>query len=301
MESGRHELRAGGQDWLAIWRDMYDAERAQGEAASDPAFAKHADTWAGRAVRYAAASRRLPQPDSFMVWLTPRLRPRDRVIDVGAGSGRYMPYLSYHAAEVVAVEPSPAMRAELEHTIVEAECENVRVLAGSWPLDEPLRADVVLSAHVVYGVREIGPFLQAMDAAATRLCALYLGLQHPAWAIGDVWERIHGEQRLPLPAALEAVAACHQLGLPAQLELVPAPPAFRFANEEEALDELRTRVRVAPSPERDAQLRQAMRELLVPTADGMLTVRRQQRHTAVIWWQTEQRREFEATRKGEMR
>lgn len=279
--------RTGGQDWLALWRAMYDAERAQGEAATDPEFARHADSWAGRAPRFAAASRRTPQPDSFMEWLVPQLRPTDRVIDVGAGSGRYLPFLAQRVAEVVAVEPSPAMRAELAHTLEESACANVRVLDGSWPLAELSVADVVLSAHVVYGVREIGPFLRGIDAAARRLCALYLGLRHPTWAMAPLWERVHGEERLPLPAALEALAACHQLDLPARLELVPAAPAFRFADRDEAFDEARARLRLGPNPARDALLRAALDELLVTTDDGMLVSRRQQRHAAVIWWQPE--------------
>lgn len=280
-------IRAGGQDWLAIWRHMYDAERAQGEAATDPAFARYADTWAGRAQQFAAASRRQPQPDAFMRALTPRLRPGDRVIDVGAGTGRYLPYLAGQVAEVLAVEPSPAMRAELARTLGEARVENVRIVAGGWPLGGPVAADVVISAHVVYGVREVGPFLEAMDAAAGRLCALYLGLKHPSSALAPFWERVHGEPRLPLPGALEALAACHQLGLPARLDLVPAPTSFGFAGPDEALDELRMRLRVTPDPARDAALRAAIAELLAPTPEGGLAPREQQRYAAVVWWEPE--------------
>lgn len=277
--------RAGGQDWLAIWRAMYDAERAQGEAATDPAFARSADIWAGRAPRYAASSRRVPQPDSFMAWLSPRLRSGDRVIDVGAGSGRYLPYLARQVAEVVAVEPSPAMRAELEATLADEGVTNVSIIPAGWPLDAPVRGDVVISAHVVYGVREIGPFLKAIDAAAGRLCALYLGLRHPTWAMAPFWERVHGEPRLPLPAALEALAACHQLDLPARLDLVPAPTAFRFADADEALEELRARLRLAPDPARDRELREAIAELLVASQDGALAPRVQQRDAGVVWWE----------------
>jgi SAM-dependent methyltransferase len=283
-----HELpgpRAGGYDWLATWRAMYDAERAQGEAATDPAFARHADMWAGRAARFAATSRRFPQPDSFMAWLTPRLRPTDRVVDVGAGTGRYLPYLGGHVAEVVAVEPSAAMCDELERTLADAGVRNVRVLRESWPSPEPIAADVVISAHVVYGVREIAPFLTGIDAAATRLCALYLGLRHPTWALAPFWERVHGEPRLPLPAALEALPACHQLGLPARLDLVLAPPSFQFPDAEEALEEVRARVRVAPGPERDAVLRAAIADLLVADASGSLAPPTAPREAAVVWWE----------------
>jgi SAM-dependent methyltransferase len=276
---------AGGQDWLEIWRAMYDAERAQGEAATDPAFARHADMWAGRAPRYAAASRRTVQPDSFMAWLTPRLCQSDRVVDVGAGTGRYLPYLARQVAEVVAVEPSPAMRAELQRTLDAEGATNVRVVEAGWPLATSFAADVVISAHVVYGVREIGPFLQAIDATAGRLCALYLGLRHPTWVMAPFWERIHGEPRLPLPAALEALTVCHQLDLPARLDLVPAPPSWRFADADEALEELRARLRLAPEPARDALLQAAMTDLLTRDDEGMLAPRAQQRHAAVVWWE----------------
>lgn len=283
--SERARLRAGGEDWLERWRSMYDAERAQGEAATDPAFERRADAWAGRAARYAAASRRGPMPDSFMRWLEPQLRADDTVADVGAGSGRYLPYLARRVAEVVAVEPSAAMRAELEALVAAEGLRNVRVIAESWPLEQGLEADVAISAHVVYGVREVGPFLEGLNRAARRLSALYLGLRHPTWALAPFWERIHGQPRLPLPAALEALAACHQLGLPAQLALVPAPAAFRFLDRGDALEDLYLRLQLTPGPARDAALQAAMDELLVPTEDGMLMPRTQQRHAAVVWWE----------------
>jgi SAM-dependent methyltransferase len=283
--SERATLRAGGQDWLELWRRMYDAERAQGEAATDPAFERHADAWAGRAARYAAASRRNPMPDSFMRWLEPLLRADDVVADVGAGSGRYLPYLARRVAEVIAVEPSAAMRAELARLVAEEGLTNVRVIAAGWPLEEALEADVVLSAHVVYGLREVGPFLEGLNGAARRLSALYLGLRHPTWALAPFWERMHGQPRLPLPAALEALGACHQLGLPAQLTLVPAPVAFRFLNRADALEDLYLRLQLTPNPTREEGLQAAMDGLLVPTEDGMLMPRTQQRHAAVVWWE----------------
>lgn len=285
MNEGTLGPRAGGLDWLAIWREMYDRERAQGEAATDPAFARHGDIWAGRAARFAAASRRNPQPDSFMRWLTPRLRPGDRVIDVGSGTGRYLPYLARHVTEVVAVEPSPAMVAELERTLADEGAANVRLVQAGWPMAEPITADVVISAHVVYGVREIAPFLQGLDASASRLVALYLGLRHPTAALSGLWERVHGEPRLPLPAALEALAACHQLGLGAGLDLVAAPPAFRYADAEEALEDLRNRLRLAPDPARDTLIRAAIPELLTTSEEGLLAPRAQPRHAGVVWWE----------------
>lgn len=277
--------QAGGLDWLTIWRDMYDAERRQGEAATDPALARSADTWAGRASRYAASAQRTPQPDSFLQLLLPRLRPSDTVMDVGAGTGRYLPLLSRHVARVIAVEPSAAMRAELGALIAAEGLTNVEVVEAFWPAPEPLRADVIISAHVVYGVREIGPFLAALDRAANRACYLYVGLRHPSMALAHFWKHIHGEARLPLPCALETMNALYQMGIFATLELVPISSVFRFSDEAEALHDIRIRLHVAPDPARDAAILGAMATLLVRDAEGFLVPPDQLDHAAVIGWE----------------
>ncbi len=279
-----NEHGAGQQDWPAIWRTMYDAERAQGEALTDPDFPRSADAWAGRATRFAAATQRTPQPDGFMQHVLSLLHPDDTVIDIGAGTGRYVPILARTVAHVVAVEPSAAMRAKLDALIAAEGLDNVEVRAGFWPLEEPPDAHVVLAAHVVYGVREIVPFVQGMDRAAARLCVLGLGLRHPGSALAPFWQRVHGAARLPLPAALEALCCLHQLGLPATMELAPTDPSFRFTNAVDALEEIRHRLRLTPEPERDAQIRAAIADLLQPTPTGELAPYNQPQHTAVIHW-----------------
>lgn len=280
-------VRAGGQDWLAIWREMYEAEREQGEAATDPEFGQQADDWAGRAGRFAAASQRQPQPDSFMRALLPRLRPGDTVLDIGAGTGRYLPALAAATREVIAIEPSAAMRAEMERLIVAEGLRNVTVLAERWPPERPIRGDVAISAHVVYGVAEVGPFFTAMDQAARRACHLYLGLRHPGYALAAFWERVHGEPRLPLPAAIEALSCLHQQGIYASLELLPIPGSFRFADMGEAAEEIRHRLRLTPQPERDARIAVAAADLLSPGADGWLSLRGQPTHAAMVSWAPE--------------
>lgn len=276
---------AGGYDWLEVWRRMYDAERRQAEMATDPNFERQADMWALQATRFAKASRRAPQPDGFMQLLLPRLRSTDTVLDIGSGSGRYVPLLARTVAQVLALEPSPAMRAQLEQRISEEQLTNVTIIADPWPMGDPPRVDVAISAHVVYGVREIGPFLQAMDAVARRACYLYLGMRHPAAVLSPFWERFHGMARLPLPCALEAVNALHQIGIPASMEMVPVTNRLRFADADEALHDIRLRLRFAPDQRRDAALVAAIGEMLEPEADGSLAPPRQPRHAAVIWWQ----------------
>ena len=61
-------------------------------------------------------------------------------------------------------------------------------------------ADVALIAHVGYDVEAIGPFVDAMETAAGRLCVAVLMEQVPAAAANPFWPPVHGEERVPLPA-----------------------------------------------------------------------------------------------------
>jgi len=280
---------AGGYDWLDVWQRMYDAERTQAEAVTEAAFSQQADCWAPRAQQYTTVVQRTPQPDGLMQRLLPHLRPEDTVLDVGAGTGRYVPILARTVARVIAVEPSPAMRAQLEQHIVAEGLDNVEVIAATWPPATLPRADIVLSAHVVYSVREIGPFLQAMDAAAGRACYLFLMARHMNELFSPFWERFHGQVRFLLPTALETLNVLHQLGLPANMELLPRNQQLTFLDADEALDDIRRRLRLAPNPERDAAIRAAIKELLVQHADGSLTFPGKNRASAFLWWDIDRR------------
>ncbi len=284
------ECQAGGHDWLAIWRQMYDDERAQAEATPTPGFVAQPDCWAGQADRFAAAAQRGAQPDGFMRLLLPRLRQTDRVIDIGAGSGRYEPLLAAHAAEVLAIEPSPSMRGQLERRLAEAPATNVHISAASWPPDDLPICDVAIAAHVLYAVREIEPFLRCMYAAARRAGYLLLAFRHPSSFIGPFWERLHGARRLPLPGALECLNALYQLGIAAHLTPVPIVNRFSYADEREALADLRWRLRVPAHLDYDRAIGAALHDLLDRTDDGRLAPRNQPEYAAVIWWEHPQHR-----------
>src|SRR6476646_9298217 len=93
--------------------------------------------------------------------------------------------------------------------------ENVRTVEARWPPADPgqasaFEADVALIAHVGYDVEAIGPFLDALEAAAARVCVAVLMARVPASAADGFWPPVHGESRVPLPAlpdVLELLAA----------------------------------------------------------------------------------------------
>jgi SAM-dependent methyltransferase len=277
----RPTLHVGGYNWLDVWRRMYDMERHQGEAATHPEFQIGPDFWAGQAGRFASAAGQSVQPDGFMRFLAPRLQEADTLLDIGAGTGRYLPFLSQEVRQVLALEPSPAMR---QHLVAQTGSA-AKVIAASWPLDDPPQCDVAIAAHVLYGVRDIGPFLTQMYASARRAGYLLLALKHPTSYISDFWERLHGEPRLPLPGALECLNALYQLGIPAQLALVPIDSRISFTDQHAALSEIRWRLRLPPDEQRDAMLLTMIDELLEKGVDQRLRPSGLPDQAAVIWWE----------------
>jgi SAM-dependent methyltransferase len=275
---------AGGLEWLDIWRQMYDREREQAEALTAPDFPQSDDHWKHRAAHFARISQRSAQPDGFMRFLLPLLRPDDTVLDIGAGAGRYIPLLAAHAARVIALEPSPAMRLHLEQRVADESLTNVEVVADGWPPASPVQVDVAFSAHVVYAVREIGPFLQAMYQSSRRLCVLSLMIRHINALLSPFWERFHGQARLPLPCALETCNVLYQLGFYATMERVARQPSA-YVDLNEAVYDIRQKLRLSPDSRHDADLAAAVEELLVRGEDGSFSAPDQPRQAAVIWWE----------------
>jgi SAM-dependent methyltransferase len=264
---------------------MYDAERAQAEALTSPEYTQEADHWQQRVERFDAASRRVEQPDAFMRALLPHMRADDVVLDIGAGTGRYIPWLARHVRRVIALEPSPAMRTRLEQRVAEEQLDNVDILADAWPPPSPVQADVVFAAHVLYSVREIEPFLRAMHSSARRLCALLLMVRHMNTLFSPFWERVHGQARLPLPCALEAYNALYQLGYVATMEPIAANK-FSYVDMNEALHDIRLRLRLGhANGEYDDVLREVIHTCTFTGEDGTLILKEQKGHNALVYWE----------------
>jgi hypothetical protein len=136
----------------------------------------------------------------------------------------------------------------------------------------------------VYAVREIEPFFRAMHASASRLCVLSLLLRHINAAMSPFWERFHGQARLSLPCALEACNVLYQLGYYARMHVIPRLP-MRYTDLNEAIHDIRHRLRLGSSAQHDAELAAAVRDLLVQNEDGSLSPPEQPAYGAALWWE----------------
>ncbi|MEA2548133.1 MAG: hypothetical protein QOE42_731, partial [Chloroflexota bacterium] len=156
-------------------------------------------------------------------------RPDERWLDIGAGAGRYALPLALRVAEVIAVEPTASMRNALRAGKSEHGLDNLTLVGAAWPdalaeLGEPTVADVAFIAHVGYDIEAIGPFLDAMDRAAGRMCVAMLTDQSPASVADPFWPLVHGMERVPLPALPELLELLRARGRHPEVERVERAP-----------------------------------------------------------------------------
>lgn len=258
-------VRAGDVDWVRRYAEL--AEGAEGVGSARPA-----DRWRERAARFDRMSRTELGGGATAEGLLSIVRAEDAILDIGAGTGRHAIALASRCARVVAIEPSPAMRERLVARAAEEGLTNLDVLDGAWPEARaalPLGSiDVAYAAHVVYGVPDLPAFVEAMTATSRRACALLLKLQAPTDALAALHHFVHGVARPRRPAALEAFAVLHQLGLAASLAIVEGSERpLTFRDDEDDLREVALRLGVAPDDEGLARVRSAL-EQVCPAREG---------------------------------
>jgi hypothetical protein len=115
------------------------------------------------------------------------------------------------------------------------------------------RGDVGLMAHVGYDIAEIGPFLDALESAAARLCVAVMGESAMATVATLFWERIHGEPRVRLPALPEMLTLLLARGSLPEVRLVDRVPST-FASLDEALSIPRRQLWLRPGSAKDERL-----------------------------------------------
>jgi CTP:molybdopterin cytidylyltransferase MocA/SAM-dependent methyltransferase len=241
------------------WADRVRRDRAQvdrfREVADDDDFYRPVTSL------FRADPRRTDEP--VLDALLALARPDDTWLDVGAGAGRYALPLALRVREVVAVEPSEGMRAALAEISAEHDIRNVRVVADRWP-PRPgspaagLGADVVLIAHLGYDIEAIGPFVDGLEAAASRQCVAVLMERQPSSIADPYWPPIHGEERVRLPALPEFVDLLRARGRTPEVSLFDRP-ARGFASLDEVQGFIRRQLWLRAGGAGDRRLRELIR------------------------------------------
>jgi 2-polyprenyl-3-methyl-5-hydroxy-6-metoxy-1,4-benzoquinol methylase len=279
---------AAGLDWIHIWRDMHDRERKQGNDFTHPDMRIGDDYYVDAGARFANFVTRFPQPDGFMKWLLPMLNSGDTILDIGAGSGRYLTTLVASGCHVIALEPSKTMISYMNQTIHENKLGNsVTVIHDKWPSVQSITCDVAISVQVLDAVRDIEPFLHHMNSSTKKLCVILLGVPHPTTPLHELWQKYHGTTRLPIPSAYECQQVLAQMGIMANVHIFPRPSFVSFPNLDDAVAESCFRLRLPDDANHRAIISEIILADWIIQNDGTVVIPHSAPHTAIIWWNPE--------------
>jgi SAM-dependent methyltransferase len=243
---------------LAAWAARVRANREQVDRFREEA--DPSDFYAPLATMFRDDPRRTNEPALDV--LRSLVRPGETWLDVGAGGGRYALPIALLADEVIALDQSDGMLEVLRTAMAEEGIPNVRIVKSRWPADEPPRADVALISHVGYDVEQIGPFLDAMETSARRLCVAVLFDRRPTHFFDELWPAVHGEPRETLPALRDFLVLLLARGRLFELRLADRPPmAYESPDQAHAFARRQTWVR--PGSDKDRRVRTQVEAQLV--------------------------------------
>jgi SAM-dependent methyltransferase len=271
-------LRPTARAALDAWAARVRANREQVEQFRE---ASPADFYAGIADIFRADPRRESEPT--LEALRGLVLPDETLLDIGAGGGRFALPLALMAREVVALDPSEGMLRVLREGMAEHGIANIRVISGRWPGDaDNLVADVSLISHLGYDVEDIGPFLDAMEASARRMCVAVLLERPPPTPADRLWPLIHGVERAALPALPEFLTLLMARGRLPEIRLVERSPQS-YTSPDVLLTWLRGQLWVTPGGAKDQKLQQLIREQ-AEERDGRTTLDWSPVRVGIVTW-----------------
>ena len=190
--------------------------RLRGEAPKD-------DPWGGEVARlFRFDPHRTLDPNLTIT--ASYLRPTDVFVDVGGGAGRVSLPMSLRCNWVINVDASPGMAAEFESSALEAGISNARVQLSNWLDTDGVKGDVVFTSDVTYFVKEIGPFISKLNAAAERTVIITLWSVPPPNRRSMLYRLVYGEEQAVAPGHRELLTVLWQMGILPDVRVLPEPP-----------------------------------------------------------------------------
>jgi hypothetical protein len=189
----------------------------------------------------------------------PALRPGDTLLDVGAGAGAASLNLVPAGGHLHAVDSQPSMLAALDAD-ARSRGLDVTTYDGVWPdvAERVPVCDVVVSAHVLYNVPALQPFVLALTAHARDLVVVEVTGTHPLVRLAAMWEAVHHQPRPDGPTAELAVEVLRENGIEPEVTEMQLEPLTRTGEMAEVWIDF-TRRQLCLPPERQPEVEELMR------------------------------------------
>ena len=161
-------------DWNVLWAELV---RIGEKRRAIKHQHKKEDRWHQQAEQFdARVSERWQNKDSSRAFVLETLKqiPDSRVLDIGAGSGKWTCLMAPFAAHVTALDSSDSMLAKCSAQVSLSGLENVTCTKGSWPQVDVGEQDISICAHSMYSCEDLKSFIAGMQKVTRKRCILLL-------------------------------------------------------------------------------------------------------------------------------
>jgi SAM-dependent methyltransferase len=209
------------------------------------------------------------------------------ILDIGAGPGTLAIPLAPLVKEITSIEPGKGMVKVLKERMRKEEITNITTICKRWEDIDP-NCDLSGSYDVVIAslsltMEDIRLALQKMDAVSRGSVYLFWFVDMPFWEkmYADLWKPIHGSDYYSGPKADCLFCVLYQMGIYANIEMLPLKKEYRFTNLNEMIAFFRRRFNVI-TDEQERVLTDYLKPLVRVTESDLVISG--ESTFAKIWW-----------------
>jgi hypothetical protein len=139
----------------------------------------------------------------------------------------------------------------------------------------------------VYGIEEIRDFVRKLHDSARKRVAIVTYMESPQAHLAALWEPVHGDIRINLPALPELVNVLWEMDIYPDVDMMPHRRRSPFESPEAALEQIARRLFISGNPVREERLRAALPDYLEPTSDGYTIRGAKPARQGIVHWRTD--------------
>ena len=196
------------------------------------------DRWGGDTARSMRSDPRRELDANFEA-IASYVQPEDVFVDAGGGAGRMSLPIALRCRQVINVDASSGMGEEFEACAAEAGITNARFILSDWGKSDGVQGDVTLAANVTYFIRDIGVFVQRLEAASRRRVIISVRSVAPPYQSAKLFQLVYGEEQVLVPGHRQLMPVLWEMEILPDLYVLPDRPLVQGAPLDTTLPQTR--------------------------------------------------------------